>query len=226
MIPTCSPVIGMGRRMIAFYKFSSGGLKVEETLIFIDAGLLSKLSRYLGKGKYLVYDIIKFTKNLARKESLTCQQIFYYTAPPFQSEPPLKEEIKRKERYDKFIKKLLKTKEVIIREGRCQRLKIDGKFIYKQKAVDSLMIMDLMRTPIDCPNIKKIIILASDSDFVPIIKYLRKLNMEIILYTNYSKKRESNLSRSNELLKVVNRYVELTKQDFDDAPLDKSLVGG
>ncbi|HIH18250.1 MAG TPA: NYN domain-containing protein [Nanoarchaeota archaeon] len=199
---------------------------MEETLIFIDAGLLSKLSRYLGKGKYLVYDIIKFTKNLARKESLTCQQIFYYTAPPFQSEPPLKEEIKRKERYDKFIKKLLKTKEVIIREGRCQRLKIDGKFIYKQKVVDSLMIMDLMRTPIDCPNIKKIIILASDSDFVPIIKYLRKLNMEIILYTNYSKKRESNLSRSNELLKVVNRYVELTKQDFDDAPLDKSLVGG
>ncbi|KHO49769.1 MAG: hypothetical protein QT01_C0002G0053 [archaeon GW2011_AR6] len=185
---------------------------MEETLIFIDAGLLSKLSRYLGKGKYLVYDIIKFTKNLARKESLTCQQIFYYTAPPFQSEPPLKEEIKRKERYDKFIKKLLKTKEVIIREGRCQRLKIDGKFIYKQKVVDSLMIMDLMRTPIDCPNIKKIIILASDSDFVPIIKYLRKLNMEIILYTNYSKKRESNLSRSNELLKVVNRYVELTKQ--------------
>ena len=88
------------------------------------------------------------------------------------------------------------------------------------------MIMDLMRTPIDCPNIKKIIILASDSDFVPIIKYLRKLNMELILYTNYSKKRESNLSRSNELLKVVNRYVELTKQDFDDAPLDKSLVGG
>ncbi|MBS3083075.1 NYN domain-containing protein [Candidatus Pacearchaeota archaeon] len=139
---------------------------MEETLIFIDAGLLSKLSRYLGKGKYLVYDIIKFTKNLARKESLTCQQIFYYTAPPFQSEPPLKEEIKRKERYDKFIKKLLKTKEVIIREGRCQRLKIDGKFIYKQKVVDSLMIMDLMRTPIDCPNIKKIIILASDSDFV------------------------------------------------------------
>jgi len=199
---------------------------VEETLIFIDAGLLSKLSRYLGKGKYLVYDIIKFTKNLARKESLTCQQIFYYTAPPFQSEPPLKEEIKRKERYDKFIKKLLKTKEVIIREGRCQRLKIDGKFVYKQKAVDSLMIMDLMRTPIDCPNIKKIIILASDSDFVPIIKYLRELNIEIILYTNYSKKRESNLSRSNELLKVVNRYVELTKQDFDDAPLDKSLVGG
>ena len=199
---------------------------MEETLIFIDAGLLSKLSRYLGKGKYLVYDIIKFTKNLARKESLTCQQIFYYTAPPFQSEPPLKEEIKRKERYDKFIKKLLKTKEVIIREGRCQRLKIDGKFVYKQKAVDSLMIMDLMRTPIDCPNIKKIIILASDSDFVPIIKYLRELNIEIILYTNYSKKRESNLSRSNELLKVVNRYVELTKQDFDDAPLDKSLVGG
>ena len=196
---------------------------MEDVLIFLDAGLLSKLSKYFGKGKYLIYDIIKFSKNLVRKENLNCQQIFYYTAPPFQSQPPLKEEIKRKERYDRFIKKLLKNKEIIISEGRCQRLKLDGKFIFKQKAVDSLMIMDLMRIPIDYPEIKKIIIIASDSDFVPIIKYLRKLNIEVILYTHYSKNRESNLSRSNELLKVVNRYIELTKQDFDNAHLNKEI---
>jgi len=194
---------------------------MEEVLVFLDAGLLSKLSKYFGKGIYLVYDIIKFAKNLAKKGNLNSRQIFYYIAPPFQSEPPLKEEIKRKERYDRFIKKLLKNKEIIVREGRCQRLKIDGKFIFKQKAVDSLMIMDLMRIPIDYPKIKKIIIIASDSDFVPIIKYLRKLNIEIILYTHYSKKRGSNLSRSNELLRAVSRYVELVKKDFEDATFDR-----
>ncbi len=197
---------------------------MKETLVFLDAGLLSKLSRYFGKGKYISYDIIKFAKNLARKENLNCQQIFYYTAPPFQSEPPIKEEIKRKERYDRFIKKLLKNKEIVIREGRCQRLKIDGKFIFKQKAVDSLMIMDLMRMPIDYPKIKKIILIASDSDFVPIIKYLRKLNIDITLYTHYSKNRKSNLSRSNELLKTVSRYVNLTKKDFDAAKLINEIL--
>ncbi len=43
----------------------------------------------------------------------------------------------------------------------------------------------------------------------------------IILYTYYSKKRESSFSRSNELLGAVSRYVPLSKADFDNAPLSK-----
>jgi len=193
---------------------------LSHTLVFIDAGFLSKLSKYFGRGNYLVYDIIKFAKNLAKKENSDCQQIFYYTAPPFQSEPPTKEEIKRKEKYDKFIRRLLENEEMTIREGRCQRLKIDGKFIFKQKAVDSQMIMDLMRVPLDYPEIKKVILIASDSDFVPIIKYLKKLNIEIVLFTHYSRKRESNFSRSNELLNSVSKYVEINKKDFENAQLN------
>jgi len=194
---------------------------MKKTLVFLDAGFLSKLSRYFGKKKYLKYDLIKFSEHLAKKENLLLNHLFYYTAPPFQSDLPNKEEVKRKERYDKFIKALLKNKKIIIREGRCQRLKIDGNFVFKQKAVDSLMIMDLMRIPIDYSSINKIILVASDSDFVPIVKYLKKLNIEIVLYTHYSKKRRSNLSKSNELLKVVNRYVEITKKDFDKCALEE-----
>ena len=62
-----------------------------------------------------------------------------------------------------------------------------------------------------------------DAGFVPIIEYIRKLNIEVILYTHYSKRRGSNLSKSNELLKVVNRYVEITKKDFENAPLKKEV---
>ncbi len=197
---------------------------MEYTLILIDAGFLSKLSKYFGKGNYLSYDLIKFSENISSKERLFCRNIFYYTAPPFQSENPSKEDIKRKERYDKFIKKLSENKKIIVREGRCQRLKLNGEFIYKQKAVDSLMIMDLMRVPIDYKEIKKIILIASDSDFVPIINYLKKIGIEVILYTHYTKKRETNLSRSNELLNVVTKYVELSKKDFDNAPLNKDKL--
>lgn len=192
---------------------------MDKTFVFLDAGFLSKLSKHFGKGKYLKYNITTFANYLAKKENLECQKIFYYTAPPFQSEKPSQDEISRRERYDKFIKKLSQNKDITIREGRCQRLRIDGKFIYKQKAVDSLMIIDLMSLLTEYNKIKKIILVATDSDFVPAIKYLKRSDKETILYTHYTKKRNTGFSRSNELLKTADKYAEIKKEDFENAPL-------
>lgn len=189
------------------------------TLVFIDEGFLYKLSKYLGKGMNIKFDRIKFAKNLSNKQNLFCEKIFYYNAPPFQSEPPTKEEELRKEGYDNFIKKLNKNKEIIIREGRCQRLKIDNKFVFKQKAVDVFLAMDLTNVPLDFPSVKRIILISSDSDFVPVIKNLEKHNVKTILFTYYEKKRNTNFSRSNDLIKSVYKYVLLTKNDFKNSPL-------
>ena len=191
-----------------------------ETLIFIDANFLSKLSSYFGKGKYLIYDLVEFSEGLCKKQRLLCKQIFYYTAPPFQSEKATKEEEKRKYGYDRFLDKLRK-KEVIVREGRCQRLKINGKFEYRQKGVDILMAMDLMGIIPKSPKIKKIILIASDSDFVPVIENLKENGTKTILYTYYEKKRDTNFSRSNHLIKSVYKYVLLSREDFDKSPLNK-----
>ena len=200
---------------------------MNDTIAFLDAGFLSKLSKSFGKGKYLIYDLIKFAGNLAKKQNLYCKHVYYYTAPPFQSEKPTKEEENRKKNYDRFIKKLVENKEITIREGRCQRLKIDGRFIYKQKAVDSLMVMDMLSVPIDYPGIKDIILIASVSDFVPVIKRREKIGIKTTLYTYYEwTNRKSIFSTSNELIKSVDKYIILTRQDFDDSPLNKSLVGG
>ena len=194
---------------------------MEKTLILIDAGFLSKLSKYFGNGKYLLYDIITFSKNLAKKQKLICEHVYYYTAPPFRSDKSSKEEEERYNRYENFKNKLSKDKIISIREGRCQRLKIDGKFVFGQKGVDSLAIIDLMSIPLEHKEIKKIILVANDSDFVPVVKKLKQLNIEVILYTYYSKKRDSSFSRSNELLKTVSRYAQLSKEDFNNAPLNK-----
>lgn len=160
----------------------------DESLIFIDDGFLAKISKHFGQGKYLKFDRITFAKNLSKNQHLICKHIFYYTAPPFQSSKTSKEEEERKEGYDKFIKKLSQNKDITIREGRVQRLKIDGKFIYKQKAVDSLAIIDL--------------------------KNLKNLGIKIILYTYYERSRDAKFSTSNELIKSVNKYVLLKKEDF------------
>jgi len=195
---------------------------MEDTLVFIDAGFLSKLSKHFGKGKYLVYNLIDFSKNISKKQNLFCKEIFYYTAPPFIPDKPSTKETKMKKNYDNFISRLSKHKNFNIREGRCQRLKLNNKFEYKQKGVDSLVVIDLMTIPIDYSKIKKIILIASDSDFVPVINNLKKRNIKIILYTYYEKGRKARFSTSNELIKSVYKYVLLSKKDFINAPLNKN----
>ncbi|MBS3077125.1 NYN domain-containing protein [Candidatus Pacearchaeota archaeon] len=195
---------------------------MEKTVVLIDAGFLSKLSRYFGSGKYLNYDIISFSKNLAAKQKLACEHIYYYTAPPFQSDNPTKTEAEKYKKYESFKNQLSKSQIISIREGRCQRLKIDGNFIYKQRGVDALAIIDLMSVPIEYKDIKKILLIANDSDFVPVVKKPKQIGIKIFLYTYYSKRRESSFSRSNELLKTVSEYGQITRQDFINSPLEKS----
>jgi uncharacterized LabA/DUF88 family protein len=190
----------------------------DDCFIFVDDGFLSKLSKYFGGGAYLKFNRVSFCQKLAVKENLYCKKIFYYIAPPYQSNNPNKEERKRKDNYDKFKKKLINLG-IIFREGRCQKIKNNNNVRYSQKAVDSLMIIDLMAVPIKNPNIKNIIIIASDSDFVPAIEQLKELEIEVILYTYFVKKRDTGLSRSNFLIKSVSKYSKLTKQDFEDCPI-------
>ena len=190
-----------------------------KTIVFIDAGFLSKLSKHFGDGRYLVCNLIDFSKRLARKKNLDCKRIFYYTAPPFLSQKSSPDEIKRKKDYDNFAFAMKKYPDFVIREGRCQRLRIDNKFEYCQKGVDTLMIMDLMDMLIDYPQIKRIILIATDSDFVPLIKKLKERKVSTILYTYYEKIRNTPFSISNHLIQSVHKYILLTKQDFENSPL-------
>jgi len=192
-----------------------------ETLIFIDEAFLSKLSKHFGSGEYIKFDRIKFSENLAKKERLICRQISLYISPPFQSPIPSKEEEIRKEGHDRFTKNL-REGGIIVREGRCQRLKINKRFKYNQKAVDVLLAMDLTGVPLKYPKIKRIILISSDSDLVPVIKNLEEQNVKTILYTYYKKKRDTPFSRSNELIKSVFKYKLLTKENLESCSLDKS----
>jgi len=187
----------------------------------IDAGFLSKVSYKLGEEHYFKYDLVKFSKRITGKLELIFKHLFFYNAPPYQSKIPNRDEQSRKEEYDKFIQKLKANykNEITIREGRCQRLKIDGKFVYKQKGVDTLLTMDLMDIPLEHPEIKTIILIASDSDFVPVIQRLKKLGIRVILYTYFERDRRSKFSTSNKLLGAVNKYVRLSKMDFQECRL-------
>lgn len=183
---------------------------IEETLVFIDGGYLSKISKYLGQGKYLRIDFIKFARYLAKKQHFFCKHLYFYTAPPFQSQKPTQDEAKRKASYDSFITQLRKIKEITIREGRLQ--KIDH--TYTQKGVDTLMTIDLLREPLQ-QKIKTIIILACDTDFVPVLNTLRQQHhIKIILYYFTDKTRNSLFSLSNHIFTACDAKMLLTAEDF------------
>jgi len=181
---------------------------MKSTIVFIDGGYLSFISKFFGKGKPLKYKMEVFAKNLAESQGLKCKKIYFYTAPPYQNSNPTPEENKRKANYDKFVSKL-KGAKIIIREGRCQ--KIDG--TYQQKGVDTLLTIDLSRIP-KKEGILDVIVLTSDTDFVPIIKDLSEDGINVILAYFTDKKRKSGLSLSNHLWKVCKEKIRIKKEYF------------
>lgn len=192
---------------------------VEETLVFIDEGFLSRLSKYLGEGKYLKFDKINFAKYIANEKGLFAKHIFYATAPPFQSGTPTEDEKRRKEGYDKFKNKISLKKDFTFLEGRCQKIKDNsGKTIYHQKGVDTVLTMALSSFRIDFPTIKKIILVACDSDFVPVIKMLKEKGIEVILFSYYERKRNTEFSRSHHLIDACSNCNEIKKEDFEKCP--------
>ncbi len=194
---------------------------MEETLVFIDEGFLDKLTKLFGDGVRLKFDKLNFAKRIAKKQDLLCKHLFYYTCPPFQSTIPTEEEAKRKRGHDKFISALSKNKEITMREGRVQKIINEkGEIDYNQKGVDVLLTIDLSHLKEDYPEINKIILVSSDTDFCPIIKDIKKRDkIEVILYTYFDRTRKSKFSLSNELITCCSKYVKLTKEDFTSCPI-------
>src|SRR3989344_818645 len=159
------------------------------------------------------FTIKDFINNLANRHNFNFKTIFYYNAPPYQSNKPDKLQINLKENYDSFKSSLIKDG-FIFREGRVQRLKIDGNFLYKQKGVDTLLTIDLSHIKEDYTDIHKIVLISSDTDFVPIIEDIKKRGIEVILLTYFDRKRRSPFSLSNHLLDSCSRYIFLVKEDF------------
>ncbi|OGJ19894.1 hypothetical protein A3K73_01045 [Candidatus Pacearchaeota archaeon RBG_13_36_9] len=185
---------------------------MNKTIVLIDGAYLSYVSKYFGKGKPLKYKIERFVINICKGLNLFCDEIYYYTAPPYKSPVPTESEKQRQRNYDKFISKLKLVKpKIVVREGRCQ--KIDNSF--QQKGVDTLMTMDLLKISSQ-KKANSVVIITSDTDFVPIINDIKEEHkMEVILAYFTDKKRKSAFSLSNHLWKACNKRILIKKEYFE-----------
>ncbi len=192
---------------------------MEDCLVLVDNGFFKLVKKEFEIESKKKKKFLQTFRNICKNENLRLKHLFVYMAPPFQSRIPTNEENSMKMKYD-LIKKMLDKKEwATVREGRCQRIFNEkGKPFFNQKAVDSWIVADMCLFKDDFPNINKIILISSDSDFAPIIKMIKdKMNINVILYTYFDKGRKSKFHRSNHLLKVVSKWVKLKEEDFEDA---------
>jgi len=189
---------------------------MKDTLIFVDNGFFKLVKKEFENKTKRKKKLLQTFRNICKKEQLNLKHLFFYTAPPYQSESLSNNEKKLIRNY-KYLLRIFKHKKWIsVREGRCQRLKIDGEYRYKQKGVDVLISIDLMEIRNKYPDIKEIILIVCDSDFVPIIKNIQEKGIKVILYTYFDNKRNSAFSRYNELLKSCNLWIKLKAEDFED----------
>jgi len=185
----------------------------EETIVFIDGAYLSLIAKHFFGKKPPAFDISKLAEKLARDQGLECKGIFYYTAPPYQGRQTNAEETRRKANYDKFIARLKKLPQLIVREGRCQKL--DNSFA--QKGVDTLLTIDLARLPLKF-NVAKIVLVLCDTDFVPILNELRaESGIKVIIYYYSDRVRGSRFSMSNHILTACDKSVMLDKSCFESS---------
>lgn len=179
------------------------------TYVFIDGKYLSLISKHFGNGKYLDFDLNQFAYTIAKSQGLWCKGVFYYTAPPYQSPKPTKDEKLRKSNYDRFVNAMRRIQNFTIREGRCQ--KIDD--VFHEKGVDTLLTMDLVDAPKN--DIKTLVLIICDTDFVPILSKLKNSGVEIILFYFNDFKRNSKFSMSNHLFTVCSRHILIDLELFE-----------
>lgn len=163
------------------------------------------------------YDFNQFAITICKSLDFWCEKVYFYDAPPYQA-PNSKTDFERFSNYKKFTNFLTKIGIVVI-EGRCQKLKkidpITGKqtIEYNQKGVDTLITMDLMNEPF-IQNIENIILLACDTDFVPIINFIRSKDKKIYLFYYNDHQRGSKFSMSNEIENICDKKILITKEHF------------
>ena len=189
---------------------------MDDCIVLVDNGFFKLVKKEFEYQTKKPKKFLQTFRNICAKENLNLKHLFVYMAPPFQSRIPSEDEKGRKSRYDQ-IKRMLESKGwATVREGRCQRIfSKNGEPIFNQKGVDSWIVADLCLFKEDFPEVGKVILISSDSDFAPIIDMIRKKKgIEVILYTYFENKRKGRFHRSNHLIKACSCYRKLKPEDF------------
>lgn len=191
---------------------------MDKSAVFLDGGYLTKLTKYVfikEDGKPSKPDFGCLGKKLSEERSAELLRTYYYQCPPYQSSYPTQDEKYRKKQHDTFTYNLKQIKQFQLREGRLLKtFDESGKPDFIQKGVDVLLAIDMVRLALK-GAIQKVILVASDSDFIPAVRAIKEEGVMVHIY--YYNNREFSFSR--ELVTECDDRHELTHKHFQDCEM-------
>ena len=127
-----------------------------------------------------------FAKALAGETGTDLLRGYYYICPPYQSYNPSALEVAKRTSYYTFCHSLRELKQIELREGSIARVYDEsGKPHYTQKKVDVLLAMDMLRLAMK-GAVQQVVLVASDSDYIPAVKEVKAEGVKVHLYYHSS----------------------------------------
>lgn len=161
---------------------------MKKTSIFIDGGYLNRILK--NNFNAVVIDYRKLSEFISKSLELNNLRTYYYTCMPIRRKGNYVDG-KRYIKMQKFLGNLRRLPRFEVKLGKLQL--VGGQF--KQKMVDVLMSIDIIKKSFG-KEVKQIILIAGDADFVPAIKTAKDQDVIVHLFYHPS-------SVHNELLDEI-----------------------
>lgn len=149
-------------------------------------GVLNKKNFCDSKGKPHYVDYGKVGQILVGRHNCELLRSYFYSCAPYISPKPTEEEKQRQRKFDQFLFNLKKLDRLAVRLGKLKKFQgPNGEFEFEQKGVDVQLAIDALQLSLK-GKIQKVILIAGDSDFVPVIEAIKDEGIDVILYYHES----------------------------------------
>jgi len=176
---------------------------MEKAVILIDGGYINRvLKNYFNT---VDIDFEKLSKTICENLKLDRLRTYYYTAMPIKRRNK-KEDEKRYANMQRFLSNLKRLSRFEIKLGKLQL--IGGQF--RQKMVDVLMSIDIIKKSYS-DEVRHIILIAGDADFVPAIKTAKDEDVIIHLFYHPSSVHNELLDEVDESYKISEEFINKVK---------------
>ena len=180
----------------------------ERCAIFIDGAYLFHILRNEFAGTRINFGLL----SLALSAGKNLLRTYYYSALPYQSNPPTVSESRLLARNRQFFSALSLLPRYTVKLGRTERRGVnpDGAPVFEQKRVDILLAVDLVKLSAD-GHIQQAIVIAGDSDFIPAISAAKSDGVVVTLYQGRNP--------HSELLEEVDEHYRIEQALIDSVRL-------
>jgi len=152
---------------------------MNRAVVFIDNGYFSKILKH--NFKEVSIDYLKLSDNICNNCKCERLRTYFYDCMPYQSKPPTDDERERYSKMDSFVSSIKKLPRFEFRQGSLQKIWVDKKFVFKQKMIDTLLSIDLVKLSAT-KQIQDAILIAGDHDFVPAVEVAKESGVVVSLY--------------------------------------------